>query len=1074
MPLDLYSMVGYLVVHNEFGPGKIVGAEGRNIDVYISAKEGVMKFGKAAIEQNAFSRSILYPGALVKSQQGVCAVTQFLNPRSENAYEYSVIYEESGLTARISELDLYPLSSEKTDTLIGKLIQGRPSEFKQFASRESLLISTSRLNRQVGGMQALLSSRIEVFPHQAYVTGLVIEDPIRRYILADEVGLGKTIEAGIILQDILSKDPGSKVLILAPSPLTRQWLSELHSSFGSGKDFKLADLRPNAADEIHNWNKVICSTELAIEHISHQIIKCDWDLIIVDEVHHLLEQPLLYEFVKTLSQNGSDLLLLSAIPVRKREGELYKLLALLEPETFTPDKISEHVFMELYDAQRTIGRRMRLVRRDLEDYANDRAEKSDVLNRIERLISLDIMSGDDQLKELVVSAHLPQTELQNVCEEVLQYISDNYRLNRRVLRNRRSRLIAEENIEAIERRLSHNKISVSDFELEANKDLIEFLSDLNQKIPQIFRPVFLSFTRVIFQSSIDSDLCLGFLEKFYTAKPCELTDIEREIVTSVASFNSDQARRHLDLLTAATKKYADPERISALISSFTVWKQYDEENARWRALIELLREERENGHKTLIFAGFPGLAEKLHEMLVHEFSNECVSKFLFSQDEFEKEENVRDFRDSAKKQFMICDESGGEGRNFQFANSVVHADLPFLPSLVEQRIGRLDRLGRDQAMSNVISHVLTSSDAVDAYYLRFLNEGLKSFTTTISGLEFALRNLQDQFIDELLEQRDGITNFFESVADVVENERYRDESDDLLDEASFNSRIASVYTSAGRYNDEDLPALFIEHFKNLSLQPNRAVSGSGNQIWSFKPDDIPLGTLDIKGTDETSEFGIRKGTFSRTIAQSRRDIEFFSYGNPLFDAVLKSLNSKQVGRSYAISCQTADPVTFAGIEFNIVPRISLPNALPLYYQARLQTQLRYTPNWNYVSLNPDINFSNRDVHEIRKHTTKSLQAYRDLNVHQLRLLESTEGTTLEDCIQRINEQRLPLIEQKLRARIEDFITLESEALDVKNKQLRRISDTNSLKELDHNLLYLDAIKNWFIEFDSIGVLVINR
>ena len=67
---------------------------------------------------------------------------------------------------------------------------------------------------------------------------------------------------------------------------------------------------------------------------------------------------------------------------------------------------------------------------------------------------------------------------------------------------------------------------------------------------------------------------------------------------------------------------------------------------------------------------------------------------------------------------MICDESGGEGRNFQFANSVVHADLPFLPSLVEQRIGRLDRSVAIKNMSNVISSILFVLDAVDAYYLR--------------------------------------------------------------------------------------------------------------------------------------------------------------------------------------------------------------------------------------------------------------------------------------------------------------------------------------------------------------------
>ena len=91
MPLDLYSMVGYLVVHNEFGPGKIVGFEGRNIEVYISADERQMMFGKAAIDQGSFERNPLYPGSLVKSNQGYCRITKFLNPKSDAAFEYNVV-----------------------------------------------------------------------------------------------------------------------------------------------------------------------------------------------------------------------------------------------------------------------------------------------------------------------------------------------------------------------------------------------------------------------------------------------------------------------------------------------------------------------------------------------------------------------------------------------------------------------------------------------------------------------------------------------------------------------------------------------------------------------------------------------------------------------------------------------------------------------------------------------------------------------------------------------------------------------------------------------------------------------
>jgi ATP-dependent helicase HepA len=1074
MTSDLFSMIGYLVVHTEFGPGKIVGSEGRNIKVYIAANERQMTFGKAAIDQGSFTRSTLYPGALVKSKQGTCKITKVLNPRSESAFEYNVVYEDTGLTTRITELDLFPLSSDKTDTLIGRLLQGRPSEFKQFASRENLLISTSRLKRQVGGLQALLSSRIEVFPHQAFVTGLVIEDPIRRYILADEVGLGKTIEAGVILQDRLSGDPNSRVLILAPAPLTRQWLSELHSSFGSARDFKLADLRAEAQDSLHSWNKVICSTELALDRLKATIIKNHWDLVIIDEVHHLLDQPLAYEFVKNLSHITSDLLLLSAIPVRKREGELYKLLALLEPETFTEDKLNERKFLELYELQHAVGRRIRLLRRDIEDYKNDEADKSDLIERLQRITNFEMTGQDELLQKLVHNANEAETDILSICDDVLQHLADNYRLNRRVLRNRRSRLIEEENLEKIERKISLQNLPVTDFELQANLDLLEFLRHLQGETPQKLKPVFLSFSRALLQSAIDSNLCLELLTNLYHAKARDLTEIQTEIVTSVASFNSEQALAYLQLLIEGIRKYVEDTQLNSLISSMKLWTEHNHENERYSMLIDLLRKEQKQGHKTLIFAGFPGLAEKLSTLLINEFGNEKVARFLFSQDDFEKEQNVRDFKDLDTKSFLICDESGGEGRNFQFAHGLVHVDLPYSPSLIEQRIGRLDRLGRDRSMHQVVSHVFARKNCIEEQYIRFLSDGLNSFSSTISGLEFALRNLQDEFLEHLLNENNDASQFLDHVNQTVLNERSRDEGDELLDEASFNPKLANVYSSAGRYNDENLPSLFIEHFKNLTVKPESSVRAISEGIWKFKPDDVPLGALDIQGTAESSEFGIRTGTFSRSIAQNRRDIEFFSYGNPIFDAVLGSLQSKLHGRTYAISCHSNDPVSFAGIEYNLVPKINLPNDLPVYFIARLEAELPYRPDWNYCTLNPHTNFSPREVHAVRKFATKSLSGFRNLHLRQLQSIERLEGASLEDCINYISEVKIPKKEEKIKERVERFINQETDYLIQKNKKLQSISDRTSMKEIEQNHMYIKAINNWVLDFDSIGVLVINK
>src|SRR5262249_35430167 len=150
-----------------------------------------------------------------------------------------------------------------------------------------------------------------LLPHQAYVTSIVLTDRRRRYILADEVGLGKTIEAGVVIFDLFMRKPEARGFVFTPGTFTPQWLCGLFTGF-AGQGFRLLDLYSKKAINLSQWRKVICSTTIASQDLYDELANTKWDMVVVDEVHHLLEAPLLYVLVETFSRNCRDLLLLSA------------------------------------------------------------------------------------------------------------------------------------------------------------------------------------------------------------------------------------------------------------------------------------------------------------------------------------------------------------------------------------------------------------------------------------------------------------------------------------------------------------------------------------------------------------------------------------------------------------------------------------------------------------------------------------------------------------------------------------------------------------------------------------------
>jgi len=228
----------------------------------------------------------------------------------------------------------------------------------EFRNREAFRSAHIQNLRQGGQLAALLSARIDLHPHQAFVAGTVLDDRRRRYILADEVGLGKTIEAGVVIHDLRTGSAQARILIVCPGPLTQQWFCELYSKFG-GQVFTLIDLHSEAHIKWDSLTQVIVSMSQVLQFAAEPLLRSNWDLVIIDECHHLLSTPVLYDFARALSRKSRSFLLLSAIPAQQKEEEYFKLLALLEPEKFDPSSTKAvSTFKTLFDGQNALSRRL--------------------------------------------------------------------------------------------------------------------------------------------------------------------------------------------------------------------------------------------------------------------------------------------------------------------------------------------------------------------------------------------------------------------------------------------------------------------------------------------------------------------------------------------------------------------------------------------------------------------------------------------------------------------------------------------------------------------------------------------
>lgn len=511
------------------------------------------------------------------------------------------------------------------------------------------------LNDQIESLMAidkLERTKIQVLPHQIDAVMTAINKMGTRAIMADEVGLGKTIEAGIIIKEYLSRRLARRVLILTPAPLTTQWQGELEDKFG--ESFMVAD-----SEDFRGWGEhplLIASIDTAKKGLhAQEILSLPWDMVVFDEAHRLKnDKTQVYQFARQLKPRY--MLLLTATPIQNSLFELYNLVNLLQEGLLgTPE----------YYKQR---------------YVADKQGR--------------VLADADGLSE---------------------------KLRRVMIRHRR----ADVGITFVDRRVESLLLEGSPEEIYLHDEVIDF-------VRKFYRG--------------NGALAFIRLSRMLTSSPQALrSSIEHSVMQGV----SEEERNALEGLSMLTYEIKESTKFKAL-----------------KRILESVDD------KLIVFTGYyetqKYIAAQLKEM--------GIEPVLFSgrMSRREKDEAVEAFRNHG--QVLVATDAGSEGVNLQFCHALVNYDLPWNPMRVEQRIGRVHRLGQTH---DVMVFNLAIQDTIENYVLQILETKLRLFSHAVGETDLILSNLRgpesiEKAIIELISQsesRQELKAGFSLLGDQVEMAR---------------------------------------------------------------------------------------------------------------------------------------------------------------------------------------------------------------------------------------------------------------------------------------------------------------
>jgi ATP-dependent helicase HepA len=711
------------------------------------------------------------------------------------------------------------------------------------------------------GMTAISSSSIEAHPHQIEAVRRVLSDAVPRYLLADEVGLGKTIEAGLLVRQHLLDSGRHRALVLVPPALERQWEEEMESKFRLVSEFE-------AAFEL--WS---------FDDLAEEASPPRFSLVVVDEAHRLTEggaETPEYRALRGLAAGAQALLLLSATPLLQEPASLQRLLSLLAPgaRAFS----NPAAFDQVLTSRDEIGRY----------YGSLRADIAPVFLR-QAIAGLRVVLADDPHLQIFldeIDAALDPSDPERLGVAVRRarsHISEAHRIYNRMIRTRRGTGLAEE------------------------------FPVLGRATPS---PVYVTgaVTTVAEAYAAWHDHVLARLERTLGAETEELIAATALIVERLSAAGDQLVMAVVARLKEAGRSAPDEEERELLDALRTTAKERAEDCPRLRVVTEQAVRLVSEGERVVIVSATESCAKQIFARLEHE---DLRAPLLVL--DGRTRGDVRAFSDAENGAVLVIGPRGEEGQNLQAASAVLHVELPWDPNRLEQRLGRFDRFGAGVTARQFV--LLDDADTPHNGWYDLLRDGFGIFRESIASLQLAIARMMRYLIGAgVREGADGLRAQETWVAEQLETELGAVQLAELLDEtviddrglrlletveeAELSSATRAWQQSVIRWaaGDGSSAAHLRFHHEELAGQDRFALTRFDDpNVAALSDSDLPL----VAWSDLGERFGVAmsdgsvQGTFRR-VAASKRGLELFGPGDPFIDALWEFTEFDDRGRAFTL------------------------------------------------------------------------------------------------------------------------------------------------------------------------------
>ncbi|WP_324001827.1 RNA polymerase-associated protein RapA [Aeromonas hydrophila] len=842
-----------------------------------------------------------------------------------------------------------------------RLFAGQIDRMSRFTLRYEALINQHQRRRNP--TRGLAGGRVSLIPHQLYIAHEVGHRYAPRVLLADEVGLGKTIEAGMIIHQQLLSGRAHRVLILLPETLQHQWLVEMlrrfNLHFSLFDEERCIEAFADAENPFETEQLVICSLDFLRKKRRRfeQVLEAEWDLLVVDEAHHLEwseEAPSrAYEMVDALAEQVPGVLLLTATPDQLGHQSHFARLRLLDPERFY----------------------------DYEAFLAEEQAYGQVASAAQELLDGETLS--DEARQ-ILATQLKGLDLSDAAarQQAVAKLLDQHGTGRVLFRNSRA------NIQ-------------------------------------------------------------GFPERHLNVYPMPLPEQYKTAIKVMGMMGGNGG----DLQTRALR-YLYPEKI---------FQQFEGDNATWTQfdprvewLLELLLSARQQ--KVLVICSEAATAIALEEALR---TREGIRGAVFHEGMsiLERDKASAYFAQAeGGAQVLLCSEIGSEGRNFQFASHLVLFDLPLNPDLLEQRIGRLDRIGQQNTVEIHVPYLEgTAQRALQLWY----HDGLDAFEQTCPTARPVFEAVRDELF-ELLAANTGDQEPLDAL--LVKTRELHEPLKARLEQG--RDRLLEIHSSGGAAaqqlvdklaaedDDTGMISFALKMFDEIGVNQD----DRGENALVLTPGDHML----VSSFPGLPQDGMTI-TFDRNTALSRDDMALLSWDHPMMRGGIDLILGSEIGAtSVALLKNKALPIGSILLELIFVAESA---AHPQLYRFMPPTPIRLLMDKNGQNLGEKVAFDafNRQLTPVNRHLGSKLVTASQPVIHGL-----------IDKGQAIAEELKGGIVDKARAQMAQTLQQDLdrlEALKAVNPNVRD-SELDYLRNLQAELHHL--IDQTQLKLDAIRFIVVTH